>query len=89
MWSGVETFTESMLLCSLSRSLAPVLVNADVGMRRLDLLNAVQIDVGHGDQFDEWVAADGLDVGPRHTGHTEAGVTEHAAGLRAIRFRVT
>ena len=66
----------------LVEKLAPVLVDAHVGEHGFDVGDFVEIDVGNGDEFDERIAGDGLDVGPRHAGGAEAGVAENLARLR-------
>ena len=62
--------------------LAPVLVNADIGMPRFEFRDAVQVHFRDSDELHEGVAADRLDVSPRHARRAEAGMTQRAAGRR-------
>ena len=60
MWSGIDTFTESMFLSLALEQFPPVLVDAHLGKPLLQRHDAAQIDVGDRDERKPGCAANAL-----------------------------
>ena len=76
MWSGIETFTESMFVVLLLEQLAPVLVDADLREALLQPLEPREVDVGDGDELERRVLGERHQVAERLAGRADARVAQ-------------